>query len=167
MIEYRLDLDTRTSMHVPSRCRDTRMCFEQLLECFDRQTCLLDDGFQGPALEVSMMKREGYPEMRLVRMLEDMVAAGRVVHKQPGPLQDPEDLSWPEHGEPSAQTVSSTTFTCSFTGSSRMGVSVGMGSPSLCRLSREARMASLAISRASSRVSPSVTKPGKAGQVTT
>src|ERR1035438_10334797 len=42
-----------------------------------------------------------------------------------------------------------------------------MGRPSLRRLSREARMASLAIPRASSRVSPSVTSPGSAGQVTT
>src|SRR6266508_4267158 len=136
MIEYRLDLYTRTSMHFPSQCRDTRMCLEQLQECFDRQTCLLDDGFQGPALEVSVMKGEGYPEIRRVRMLEDMVATGRVVHKKPGPLQGPEDVSWLERWEPSAHTVSSTTFTCSCTGSSRMGVSVGMGSPSVCRLSR-------------------------------
>lgn len=136
MIEYRLDLYTRTSMHFPSRCRDTRICLEQLLECFDRQTCLLDNGFQGPALEVPVMKGEGYPEMRLVRMLEDTVAAGRVVNKKPVPLQGPEDLSWPERWEPSAHTVSSTTLTFSFTGSSRMGLSVGMGSPSVCRLSR-------------------------------
>jgi hypothetical protein len=61
MIEYRLDLCTRTSMHFPSRCSDTRMCLEQLLERFDHQTCLLDDGFQGPALEVSVMKGEGLP----------------------------------------------------------------------------------------------------------
>ena len=107
-----------------------------MLECFDRQTCLLDDEFQGPALEVSVMQGEGYPEMRRVRMLEEMVAASRVVHKKPGPLQGPEDWSWPERWEPSAHTVSSTTVTCFFTGSSRMGVSVGMGSPSVCRLSR-------------------------------
>jgi hypothetical protein len=82
------------------------------------------------------MQGEGYPEMRRVRMLEEMVATGRVVHKNPGPWQGPEDVSWPERWEPSAHTVSSTTFTCSFTGSSRMGLSVGMGSPSVCRLSR-------------------------------
>ena len=46
------------------------------------------------------MKGEGYPEMRLVRMFEDMVAASRVVNKKPGPLQGPEDLAWPERGEP-------------------------------------------------------------------
>jgi hypothetical protein len=75
-------------------------------------------------------------EMGLVRMFEDMMAAGRVVNKKPGPLQGPEDLAWPERWEPLAHTVSSTTFTFSFTGSSRIALSDGMGWPSFCKLSK-------------------------------
>jgi hypothetical protein len=68
-------------------------------------------------------------------MLEEMVAAGTVVNKKPGPLQGPEDVSWPERGETLAHTVSSTTFTGSFTGSSRIALSGGRGWPSFCKLS--------------------------------
>jgi hypothetical protein len=39
---------------------ESPVCLEELPECFDREACLLDDGFQGPALEVSVMKGEGY-----------------------------------------------------------------------------------------------------------
>ena len=48
-----------------------------------------------------------------------------------------------------------------------ISLSKGIGNASFRRLSRYARIASLAIARASSRVSPSVTRPGKAGHVTT
>src|SRR5258705_9945307 len=45
--------------------------------------------------------------------------------------------------------------------------SAGMSSPSSSKTSRYKSMASAALARASSSVSPWVTKPGRAGQVTT
>jgi hypothetical protein len=112
------------------------MCLKKPPKCFSREASLLDDRFQRPALEVLIVEGERDAEMGLVRMFEDMMAAGRMVNKKPGPLQDPEDLSWPERGEAWAHTVSSTTFTCSLTGSSRIALSGGMGWPSFCKLSK-------------------------------
>jgi hypothetical protein len=127
---------THTSILILSMSRCRRICLEEAPKFFGRQAGLLDNGFQGSALEVLIMEGEGDPEMRLVRMFEDMVATRRVVHKKPGPLQGPEDLAWPECGEALAHTVGSTTVTCSLTGSSRSALSDGIGWPSFCKLSK-------------------------------
>ena len=112
------------------------MCLEKTSKFFGSKAGLLDDGFQRPAFEVLIVERERDPEMGLVRMFEDIMAAGRMVNKKPGPLQGPEDLAWLKRGEAWAHTVSSMTFTCSFTGSSRIALSGGMGWPSFCKLSK-------------------------------
>jgi hypothetical protein len=112
------------------------MCLKKPPKCFSREASLLDDRFQRPALEVLTMEGERDAEMGFVRMFENMMAACRVVNKKPGPLQGPEDLSWPERGEVWAHTGWSTTFTSSFTGSSRIALSGGMGWPSFCKLSK-------------------------------
>jgi hypothetical protein len=116
--------------------RGSRICSEKLLEVFSGEAGLVKNCCQRPAFKVLVVEGQGNSEVGLVRMFKDVMAATGVVNKKPGPLHGPEDLSWPECGEPLAHTVSSTTLTFSFTGSSRIALSGGIDWPSFCILSK-------------------------------
>jgi hypothetical protein len=83
------------------------------------------------------------------------------------PPKRPQDFARFETWQTSAQAAGRITRICSLTGSIAIRLSPGIGRPSFRKLCTYARIASRAMSRAFSRVSPSVTNPGKAGQVTT
>ncbi len=97
---------------------------------------LLDDRFQGPTFKILVMKRDGDAKLWLIRMFQDVMSASGMMNKKSGSLQSSENSSWFESRQSMIHTTSSTTLTFSFTGSSRIDLSGGMGTPSFCRLSR-------------------------------
>jgi hypothetical protein len=106
-------------------------------------------------------------QLRLFRMPQVMMAPSDMVHNKAGALQGSDELAWSNNWK-TIHSRSMATATVSLIMSPRGGGSSGgIGSPSWARLSRYPRIASAAMSRASSNVSPSVTNPGKDGQVTT
>jgi len=107
------------------------------------------------------------PQFGSIAMLEDGVAARDMVNEKAAAFERAQYLPRFERGKARLHGDASATVTFSLTGSSRISLSDGSCAPSLARLSRYPRMASLAFSRASSNVSPSETRPGSAGHVTT
>jgi len=113
-----------------------RRTSEQLDKSFRRQTRLLKHGRKSPTLDIFIVIGESNSSLRMVRMLQNVMAACNVMDKKSRPLQGPEDLTRLERRQALAHATSRTTFISSLTGSKDSFLSEGMGRPSLRRLSR-------------------------------
>lgn len=103
--------------------------------------------FRSLLCQASVTRSSGF-----FRMLEDVMAAGAVMDEETGTGQHAQHVLRSERGQAPAHADSGNrTRISSYTGDR----SAGIGRWSLCKLS------GCAISRASSNVSPSVTRPGK------
>lgn len=99
---------------------------KKLKKFFDGKTGLLNDRFQGPTLEVSVMKGNGHAKSWLIGMFENVVAARCVMNEKPGSLQSAKDFFRCERRQPPTHAASSPTVNSSFTGWSRMSLSGGI-----------------------------------------
>jgi len=61
---------------------------EELQELLVGQGGLFNDGLQGPAFKVLVVKRDSDAEWRLFRVFEDTVTSCTVMNKEARPLQD-------------------------------------------------------------------------------
>ena len=105
-------------------------------ELFRSKASLLDDRFQSSALQLPIVMGEGYPESRIVGMLENIVRPCAVMKKKTSAFKRPENFPELERGEALTHAESKPTVMYSLTGSVGISLSLGIGSPSLRRLSR-------------------------------
>lgn len=132
-------------------------------ELLQRQPALADDAAERPALQVAGVHRHRYAQGGVLPQHE--MAAGLVMSHEPRTLQRGDDFarSYNRESRPHVQLAREICRRSLRGGTFTSG---GSGSPSATRLSQKARMASSAMARASSSVSPSVMQPGRAGTVT-
>ena len=63
-------------------------------EFFVRISRLLNDQLKGSLFQVAIVKGNGNPNGWLCRMLQDVMAAGHVMNKEPSPFKRPDQLFW-------------------------------------------------------------------------
>ena len=68
----------------------TQLSSQQFQELFLGQTGLVDDGFEGAALEVAIVHRQGNAQFGTSGVFKDVMAAARVVNKKPCSLKGPQ-----------------------------------------------------------------------------
>jgi hypothetical protein len=142
------------------------MILEKIDKGFGSEASLVNDRGKSFALQIFVVKRHRYAKVRHAGMFKDVVTSGSVMDEESCSAQGADDFLGTYSGKvPTHAGMATRIF--SLTGFAENFGSEGIGSPSLRRLSKYARMASLAIRFASLNVSPSVTSPGKAGHVTT
>lgn len=109
---------------------------EELQELLVGQGGLFNDGLQGPAFKVLVVKRDSDAECRLFRVFEDTVTSCTVMNKEARPLQDAKNFLRLQSRKTGGHTGSRATLISSLTGSRGSFLSGGIGSPSLRKLSR-------------------------------
>ena|SRR5437660_1551219 len=71
-----------------TRVRRSRL--QQFQELFGGKAGLVEDGFEGSALELAIVHRQRDAQLRLVGMFKDVMAAARVMNEKPRPLKRPQ-----------------------------------------------------------------------------
>lgn len=128
----------------------------QGLEGFGRETGLLEQAHQETALHLAGV--DGNDETDSGRVIQHRVTSGLMIDLIADAAKLADELPWLDAAETGHQAGREieTDSTSSFP-------RTGNDSPRFLRLAQYARMASLTISSASSKVSPWVTQPGKEG----
>ncbi len=129
---------------------------EQLEEFVHGQACFSDQGAEGPFGQLPVI-RDGEPALRRPTMTENDMTSRLMVHRVPE-AREGANCILPGHNRQLRQSWTSTTSSV---------IAGGIGSACFLRLVRYAPIASWMLARASSRVRPWETHPGRAGQVET
>jgi len=135
---------------------------QEIDEFLDAQPGLAKDRSQSAWLEIPPpMNGNGYRSARASSKRHDMMASNNPLDGKAGLFKRTNNLpSLQDRQTPACHAAATVTSLTSG------GASSGMGSPCALRCSMTAKMASFAIRRASSSVSPSVTASGNAGTST-
>lgn len=104
---------------------------------FDSESSLLDDRREGFALQIFVVVGQGDAEMRFIRMLENIMAARGVMDEEACFTESPQNFPGLRSGQALAH-AGMATLIFSLTGSAVSLGSLGIGSPSLRKLSRYA-----------------------------
>ncbi len=138
--------------------RPRRLSSQEADQIFDRPPGLIEDAPQGLGLDdASLMDRYHNAHLRVSKLFEVMVAPLHVVHRKTAPLEGGKKSVYSHPRQPT-QTATST--------SSTRTSPAGIAKPSIRMPSSMQWIASLALSNASSLLSPSVMQPGNDGTVT-
>src|SRR5262249_39257698 len=122
---------------------------QQLQKILQRQTALLDDKLNCLWFEIAAVRRDGHASHCVTHMPQNDVAPCCMMNKKSRPFERLNDLPCGRHRKPRTHTAMAT-----LTGLTTGSRSSGISRPSFCKLSRYPCMASRAISRVSSIVSP-------------
>ena len=101
-----------------------------------RQSSLVHNGFERPPLQVLVVVCNRHASRRRIRMPQNIVASRNVMDLKSGALKRVQHRSRFDARKAGTQAAGRKTRICSFTGSSSIRLSPGMGRPSLRRLSR-------------------------------